>query len=59
MQTMIHRDSRAWQLPVWASFGIAVFLCGVGLAYLTTRTFTLAKTLRDRREADLAEAAVR
>jgi hypothetical protein len=34
MQVLIHRDSRAWQLQVWASFLISVFLCGVGLAYL-------------------------
>ena len=31
---LIHRDSSAWTLKVWVSFGIAVFLCGVGLAYL-------------------------
>jgi hypothetical protein len=34
MQSTIQRDSRAWQLQVWISFGIAVGLCGVGLAYL-------------------------
>ena len=34
MQILIHRDSRAWQLQVWISFAIAVFLCGVGLAWL-------------------------
>ena len=34
MQTLIHRDSKAWVVQVWASFLIAVFLCGVGLAYL-------------------------
>jgi len=28
------RDTRAWQLQVWASFGIAVFLCATGLAWL-------------------------
>lgn len=28
------RDTRAWQLQVWISFAIAVFLCGVGLAWL-------------------------
>ena len=33
-QILIHRDSSAWTLQVWISFGIAVFLCGVGLAYL-------------------------
>ena len=30
----VQRDSRAWQWQVWISFGIAVFLCTVGLAYL-------------------------
>ncbi|HSV54049.1 MAG TPA: YiaA/YiaB family inner membrane protein [Burkholderiaceae bacterium] len=30
----MHRDSKAWQFQVWASFLIAVFLCAVGLAYL-------------------------
>lgn len=28
------RDTRAWQLQVWVSFGIAVFLCATGLAWL-------------------------
>ncbi|MCJ0764687.1 YiaA/YiaB family inner membrane protein [Variovorax terrae] len=37
MQVMVHRDSKAWQLQVWASFGIAVFLCAVGLAWLPGR----------------------
>jgi hypothetical protein len=31
---MIQRDTKAWQLQVWISFGIAVFLCGTGLAWL-------------------------
>ena len=31
---IVMRDTRAWQVQVWASFGIAVFLCGTGLAYL-------------------------
>ncbi len=31
---LIHRDSTAWTVQVWVSFGLAVFLCGVGLAYL-------------------------
>jgi hypothetical protein len=34
MQMLIHRDSKPWQLQVWASFLIAVFLCAVGLSYL-------------------------
>jgi hypothetical protein len=34
MQVLMHRDSKAWQFQVWASFVIAVFLCAVGLAYL-------------------------
>ena len=31
---IIQRDTKAWQLQVWISFGLAVFLCGTGLAYL-------------------------
>jgi hypothetical protein len=34
MKVLIHRDSSAWQMQVWVSFALAVFLCGVGLAYL-------------------------
>ena len=34
MQVLIHRDSKAWSLQVWVSFLAAVFLCGVGLAWL-------------------------
>lgn len=34
MQHLIRRDSRPWQLQVWASFGIAVALCAIGLAWL-------------------------
>jgi hypothetical protein len=34
MKTVMIRDSRAWQLQVWVSFAVAVFLCAVGLAYL-------------------------
>jgi hypothetical protein len=34
MKVLMHRDSRPWQLQVWASFFVATFLCGVGLAYL-------------------------
>ncbi len=31
---IVQRDTRAWQLQVWISFGIAAFLCAVGLAWL-------------------------
>lgn len=31
---IVTRDTRAWQFQVWASFGVAVFLCATGLAYL-------------------------
>jgi hypothetical protein len=31
---LIHRDSKPWQMQVWISFLIAVFLCAVGLSYL-------------------------
>jgi len=34
MQVLIQRDSTAWRVQVQVSFVIAVFLCGVGLAYL-------------------------
>jgi hypothetical protein len=34
MKALIHRDTNAWQLQVWISFAVAVFLCGVGLAWL-------------------------
>ena len=34
MHTLIRRDSKPWQLQVWASFGIALTLCAIGLAYL-------------------------
>lgn len=31
---ILMRDTRAWTVQTWVSFGIAVFLCGTGLAYL-------------------------
>jgi hypothetical protein len=34
MEAAVQRDTKAWQLQAWASFGIAVFLCAVGLAWL-------------------------
>ena len=34
MHNLIRRDSKPWQLQVWASFGIALTLCAIGLAYL-------------------------
>ena len=34
MQVPIQRDTKAWTMQVWVSFVLAVFLCGVGLAYL-------------------------
>lgn len=34
MQVLIQRDSKAWQVQVWVSFSLAVFLCAVGLAWL-------------------------
>ena len=30
----VKRDTRAWQMQVWLSFGVAVTLCGTGLAWL-------------------------
>lgn len=39
---VVQRDTRAWQLQVWISFGIAVFLCGVGLAWLPGEEMEMA-----------------
>lgn len=33
-KVLIQRDSKAWVMQVWISFGLAIFLCAVGLAYL-------------------------
>lgn len=34
MSNHLQQDTRAWRAQVWISFGLAVTLCGVGLAYL-------------------------
>jgi hypothetical protein len=34
MQVTVQRDSGPWQMQVWVSFGLAILLCSVGLAYL-------------------------
>ena len=34
MTPSIRRDTRAWRLQVWLSFGIAAGLCATGLAWL-------------------------
>lgn len=34
MEVMNRRDTKAWRAQVWISFGIAAFLCGVGLGHL-------------------------
>jgi len=34
MQVLMQRDSKAWVMQVWVSFLAAIFLCGVGLAWL-------------------------
>jgi len=34
MQVLIQRDTKAWVAQVWFSFLVALFLCGVGLAFL-------------------------
>ena len=31
---IIQRDTGAWRMQVWISFGIAVLVCGTGLAWL-------------------------
>jgi hypothetical protein len=32
--TTIRKDTKAWKLQVWVSFGLAILLCATGLAYL-------------------------
>ena len=32
--TPIRKDTKAWKLQVWVSFGLALALCATGLAYL-------------------------
>ena len=32
--TALRKDTAAWRLQVWVSFGLAVTLCAIGLAYL-------------------------
>jgi hypothetical protein len=32
--TFVRRDTKAWKAQVWISFGVAVSLCGIGLAWL-------------------------
>jgi hypothetical protein len=34
MQTLIRRDTRAWRMQVWISFGLALLVCASGLAWL-------------------------
>jgi hypothetical protein len=31
---IVQRDTRAWRSQVWISFGLAVLICGTGLAWL-------------------------
>jgi hypothetical protein len=31
---IVRRDTKAWRAQVWISFGLAIALCGIGLAYL-------------------------
>lgn len=38
----VQRDTRAWQFQVWISFGLAVFLCATGLAWLPGATLDRA-----------------
>lgn len=42
MPSSLPRDTRAWQVQVWVSFGIAALLCGSGLAWLPVAPIELA-----------------
>ncbi len=33
-QLVVRRDTRAWKVQSWVSFGLAAMVCGTGLAYL-------------------------
>ena len=63
---LVRRDTPAWRMQVWISFGVAVFACLAGLWWLPPNvdhiglalgfffclfaSFTLAKTIRDNRD---------
>lgn len=34
LRVVVRRDTRAWRIQVWVSFGLALLLCGSGLAWL-------------------------
>ena len=53
MEAAVQRDTKAWQLQAWASFGIAVFLCAVGLAWLLSREGVTAPIVGPRTQAQL------
>ena len=45
---LIRRDTKAWRTQVWLSFGIAISLCAIGLAWLVLTLvfeFTLGRLL--------------
>ena len=71
---LIRRDTSAWRLQVWASFGAAVLLCAhavwnlpgesldrllvaLGLFFVLSASFTLAKTVRDNQHEKVDTAA--
>ena len=71
---LIRRDTAAWRLQVWASFGAAVLLCvhaawnlpgesldrllvALGLLFVLSASFTLAKTVRDNQHEKVDTAA--
>ena len=39
---VVLRDTRAWQVQVWVSFGLALSLCAIGLAWLPGQTLDRA-----------------
>ncbi len=75
-QYYIRRDTNTWIFQVWAAFGLAILLCGIGIwnmpsesldrAFLATgfffclsSSFALAKTIRDNQNEQLDTAGWR
>jgi hypothetical protein len=44
---VVRRDTRAWRLQVWVSFGVAATLCAIGLAWLPGHDLERIEGARD------------
>ena len=41
-QLVVRRDTSAWVFQVWASFGLALFLCGLGIINMPSQNLDRA-----------------